>query len=68
VRITKRGPAVARFYLYFAALRLIAQEPLVARWFAAKTARPGALKGKQVVELMRRLSKALWHQARGRPF
>lgn len=68
VRITKRGPAVARFYLYFAALRLIAGEPIVARWFAAKTARPGAIKGKQVVELMRRLAKALWHQARGGSF
>jgi len=68
LKITKRGPSVARFYLYFAALRLIAQEPVVARWFQSKTARPGALKGKQVVELMRRLAKALWHQARGRAF
>jgi transposase len=66
--ITKRGPPVARFYLYFAALRLIAQEPLVARWFALKTARPGALKGKQVVELMRRLAKGLWHHLHGHPF
>jgi transposase len=66
--ITKRGPSVARFYLYFAALRLIAHDPLVRRWFQAKTARPGAIKGKQVVELMRKLAKALWHQAHGRPF
>ena len=66
--ITKRGPSVARFYLYFAALRLIAHDPLVQRWFQAKTARPGAIKGKQVVELMRKLAKALWHQAQGHPF
>lgn len=66
--ITKRGPSVARFYLYFAALRLIAHDPLVQRWFKAKTARPGAIKGKQVVELMRKLAKALWHQAHGQPF
>jgi hypothetical protein len=59
---------VARFYLYFAALRPIAKEPAVACWFKAKTQRPGAVKGKQVVELMRRLAQALWHQARGRPF
>ena len=38
LKITKRGPAVARFYLYFAALRLIANEPVVAKWFEAKTA------------------------------
>jgi transposase len=68
LKITKRGPSVARFYLYFAALRLIAKEPTVACWFKAKTQRPGAVKGKQVVELMRRLAQALWHQARGRPF
>jgi transposase len=66
--ITKRGPAVARFYLYFAALRLIARDPVVGRWFTAKTRRPGAIKGKQVVELMRKLAQALWHQAHGRPF
>jgi transposase len=68
LKITKRGPAVARFYLYFAALRLIANEPVVTKWFAAKTARPGAIKGKQVVELMRKLAKALWHHAHGRLF
>lgn len=68
LKITKRGPAVARFYLYFAALRLIAKEPVVAAWFTRKTARPGALKGKQIVELMRKLIKALWHHAPGRPF
>lgn len=66
--ITKRGPALARFYLYFAALRLIAQDPVVARWFQTKTARPGAIKGKQVVELMRKLAKGLWHQAHGQRF
>lgn len=66
--ITKRGPGVARFYLYFAALRLIAHEPLVKRWFEAKSARPGAVKGKQIVALMRKLAKALWHQAHGQRF
>jgi hypothetical protein len=68
LKITKRGPAVARFSLYFAALRLMANEPVVAKWFAAKTARAGAIKGKQVVELMRKLAKALWHHAHGRLF
>jgi len=66
--ITKRGPPEVRYYLYFAALRLIAQEPLVARWFRAKSQRPGACKGKLIVELMRRLAKGLWHQGQGEVF
>ncbi len=68
LKITKRGPSVARFYLYFAALRLIAHDPVVKRWFVHKTNRPGALKNKTVVELMRKLAKALWHIARGATF
>jgi transposase len=68
LKITKRGPGVARFYLYFAALRLIAHEPVVAKWFQTKTARPGAMKQKHVIELMRKLAKALWHHAHGRLF
>lgn len=66
--ITKRGPSLGRFYLYFAALRLIARDARVARWFQAKTQRPGAIKGKQVVELMRRIAKGIWHHAQGRTF
>jgi transposase len=68
LKITKRGPSVARFYLYFAALRLIAHNSTVQRWFALKTHRPGALKNKTVIELMRKLAKALWHVARGERF
>jgi transposase len=66
--ITKRGPALARFYLYFAALRLIRRDPVIKRWYALKTARPGAVKQKQVIELMRKLAKAFWHQAHGHDF
>ncbi|WP_296897381.1 transposase [Thiohalocapsa sp.] len=66
--LTKRGPALARFYLYFAALRLIARDPVIKRWYALKTARPGAVKMKQVIELMRKLAKAFWHQANGHDF
>jgi len=68
LKITKRGPSVARFYLYFAALRLIARDPLVKRWYERKTNRPGALKNKTVIALMRKLSKALWYIARGSSF
>ena len=68
LKITKRGPSAARLYLYFAALRLIAHEPTVRRWYALKTQRPGAVKQKTVIELMRKLAKALWHVARGQCF
>jgi len=68
LKITKRGPSVARFYLYFAALRLIARDPEVRRWYDRQTARPGTLKGKTVVALMRKLAKALWHVGRGGTF
>ena len=68
LKITKRGPSVVRFYLYYAALRLLAHDPLVQRWYAAKIARPGAVKGKCVVALMRKLVQALWHVARGAEF
>jgi transposase len=68
LKITKRGAPEVRYYLYFAALRLIAQQPLVARWFRAKSQRPGACKGKLIVELMRRLAKGLWHQGQGQVF
>jgi transposase len=68
LKITKRGPSVARFYLYYAALRLIARDPLVKRWYEFKTNRPGAVKNKTTIELMRKLAGALWHVARGEPF
>ena len=68
LKITKRGPAVARFYLYFAALRLIARDPEVRRWYDRQNARPRALKGKTIVTLMRKLAQALWHVGRGATF
>lgn len=68
LKLTKRGASKVRLYLYFAALRLIAHDPLVTRWFKAKCNRPGAIKGKVIVELMRKLAKGLWHQGQGEPF
>ena len=66
--ITKRGPSMARFYLYFAALRSHQRDPVIKRWYEFKTARPGAVKQKQVIALMRKLAKAFWHQANGHDF
>ena len=59
---------MARFYLYFAALRLIARDPEVRRWYDRQNARPRALKGKTIVTLMRKLAQALWHVGRGATF
>jgi transposase len=68
LKLTKRGPGVARRYLYFAVLRLIAKEGPAKRWYQAKVARDGGLKGKAIAALMRKLTKALWHVGRGAPF
>lgn len=56
LRITKRGPSLARFYLYFATLSLITHEPVVKQWCGLKTSRPGAVKNKIVIALMRKLA------------
>jgi hypothetical protein len=68
LKITKRGPGVVRFYLYYAALRLIHREPVVAQWFRQRTDHPGVVKGRSVVALMRKLAQALWRVAQGDPF
>lgn len=68
LKITKRGSPVGRFYLYYAALRLIARDPVVKRWYEFKTSRPGAVKNKCVIALMRKLARALWYAARGSSF
>lgn len=69
LKITKRGPARARQYLYLAVLRWLQREPLIAAWYQAKLQRDGGhLKGKALVALMRKLAKALWHVARGQAF
>ena len=68
LKITKRGPALARRYLYFAALRLIYRAPAVRTWLEAKAQRDGGRKGKGVIAVMRKLAKALWHVGQGECF
>lgn len=68
LQITKRGPGVVRRYLYFAALRLMQNDPVVQRWVAAKAQRDGGTKAKAITAVMRKLIRALWHVARGAPF
>jgi len=64
--LTKRGSALARKYLYFAALRLIKSDPVVSAWYRSKVD-PRA-KSKTVIAFMRKLAKALWHVAQGQRF
>lgn len=69
LKITKRGPPVARKHLYLATLRLIRREPHFKAWHLRKCEREGGKrKLKAVVALMRKLASALWHVARGAPF
>lgn len=68
LKITKRGPGKARRYLYFAALRWLYNDPVIAAWYQRKVKRDGGLKGKAIIAVMRKLARALWHVARGAPF
>ena len=66
--ITKRGPSRARKWLWLAVLRWIQKDDLAAAWYRRKIGRDGNTKAKAIVALMRKLVKALFHVARGRPF
>lgn len=68
LKITKRGPGVARHYLYFAVLRLIKASPVVQAWVEQKAQRDGGRKGKAIIAVMRKLTKALWHVSQGECF
>lgn len=67
-KITKRGSARARRWLYLAALRLTQSDPLVRAWYQRKIARDGGVKMKALTALMRKLIKALWHVGQGEEF
>ncbi len=68
LKLTKRGPGVVRFYVYFAVLRLIAHDGPAQAWYRAKVARDGGLTGPAVGALMRKLIRALWHVGHGEAF
>lgn len=68
LKITKRGSGKARRYLYFAALRWLYSDPVIAAWYQRKVKRDGGLKGKAITAVMRKLARALWHVARGATF
>jgi transposase len=69
LKLTKRGSGQARRDLYLATLRLIHRDAFVRGWYERKVqAQGGRSKQKTVVALMRKLSRALWHIARGQAF
>ena len=68
MKITRRGPGIARRYLYFAALRWLYRDPIIQAWYQRKVARDGGCKGKAIVAIMRKLAKALWYVAQGVAF
>lgn len=69
LKLTKRGSAKARRWLYLATQRLIRREALFKAWYDRKVARDGGkAKNKAIVALMRKLAGALFHVARGATF
>lgn len=69
LKISKRGPGKARFYIYWLALRLIQRDPVVKCWYNRKVVRDGGrFKGRAVIAVMRKVTKALWHVAQGERF
>lgn len=69
LHITKRGPGVARMFLYLAVLRWIQHDAVARAWYAKKVKRQGGqFKSKAVVALMRKLTLGLWHVAKGSEF
>ncbi len=67
LKLSKRGQRLARKWLFFSALRYMA-EPSVKRWAAAKKQRDGGRGGKAIAAVMRRLAMALWHVGQGEVF
>ena len=67
LKLSKRGNATARRYLYLAALKLIRSDKVVWAWHVKHRGDEGQ-RLKSVVAVMRKLAKALWHVARGSPF
>ena len=69
LKLTKRGPGLARRDVYLAVLRLLQHDPWVQAWYQRQLrAHASQPKGKVLVALMRKLVMALWHVGRGEPF
>jgi transposase len=61
IGISKRGPGIARRWLYFAVLRWIQNDSLASAWYRSKVRRDGGRKQIALIALMRKLVRACWH-------
>jgi|HubBroStandDraft_1064217.scaffolds.fasta_scaffold66926_2 transposase len=68
MKITKRGPGQVRQLLFMAALRHMKDDATALSWCRARKGYKGDQKMKAVVALMRKLTRALWHVARGEAY
>lgn len=68
LKISKRGPAVVRKFLFLAALRLIQSDATMAQWYRRRSGHTEKHKLKAVIAVMRKLCRALVHVARGAKF
>ena len=67
LKITKRGPSIARRWLYLAALRMV-QDVEVNPWYERKKNKDQQRGGKGVVAVMRKLALAIYAVANGATF
>jgi transposase len=59
LKLTKRGPSMARRWMFFAAMRIL-QQPAVRGWYEAKKARDSNEGLKAVIGVMRKLALAMY--------
>lgn len=67
-KISKRGSGMARRWLYWAAMRLAKDDPIVHAWHQRKIRRDGGKKIISIIAIMRKLIRALWHVSWGAVF
>jgi transposase len=68
LKLTKRGPAKVRHYLWLAVHRWVQRDAVARAWYQRKKARDGGRASRAVVAMMRKLAKALFHVGRGAEF
>ena len=66
--LTKRGPSIVRKYLHLAGLRLILRSPQMKYWYSQRRQFIANHKMAAVVAVVRKLTAALVHVARGAAF
>ena len=65
--ISKRGPGVVRKYLFLAAMRLVQTDPVAKAWYQARRSFTAEQKLKALLAVERKLCRALFHVAAGKP-